>query len=433
MTRSWTWYRANQSRVLRWGTILGGFALVQLSVQSLNAVAGFLMVRSLDKPNYAWFTIISGMSAALSVLADSGIGSAVTSIGGGIWQDKNALSNLITAALRLRLKMAVLATLLVAPLSIWMLLLNGAPLTLALLLSTIVLVPVWNLSTAAVLNVVNRLHSRTWQLQIADLVPATVRALLTLVLVSSGLISPLTAMLAILISQAVQYAIVRNQVRPFISEKPDPDSISQYSKRVLQVIKHLYPNSLFICFQAQLAAWLISVFATTYEVADFGALNRLAIIYTLLAAPVLHSIAPAFARARTNQELNAIASITVVCYLTAIFILTLASYYFGDLILAILGAKYLNLQSVLPLAIATAGLSSLVQGIWELNVARGWTGLSKLIPVITVTVMFLAGWMIQPKALQSVLLFQFIILIPSCCLGFIQLLRGCQLATFQSQ
>ena len=407
--------------------------MVQLIVQALNAVAGFLMVRSLDKPNYAWFTIISGMSAALSVLADSGIGSAVTAIGGSIWQDKKALSSLITAALKLRLKMAALAALLVAPLSVWMLMRNNAPLSEALILTVIVLLPIWHLSTAAVLNVVNRLYSRTWQLQITDLAPALIRALLTLLLVAVGLISPLTAVLTLLVSQAIQYLIVHQQVRPYISETPDLAAIRLYSRRVLTVIKQLYPNCLFICFQAQLAAWLISVFATTYEVADFGALNRLAIIYTLLAAPVLHWIAPAFARARTNQELNTIASITVACYLATIFILTLVSHYFGEFILAILGAKYLNLQSVLPLAIATAGLNSLAQGTWELNVARGWTGLSKLIPVITVTVMFLAGWLIQPNALQSVLLFQFIILIPSCCLGFIQLLRGCHLATFQNQ
>ena len=316
--------------------------MVQLIVQALNAVAGFLMVRSLDKPNYAWFTIISGMSAALSVLADSGIGSAVTAIGGSIWQDKKALSSLITAALKLRLKMAALAALLVTPLSVWMLLRNNAPLSEALILTVIVLLPIWHLSTAAVLNVVNRLYSRTWQLQIADLAPALIRALLTLLLVAVGVITPLTAVLTLLVSQAIQYLIVHQQVRPYISETPDPAAIRVYSGRVLTVIKQLYPNCLFICFQAQLAAWLISVFATTYEVADFGALNRLAIIYTLLAAPVLHWIAPAFARAGTNKELNAIASITVACYLATIFILTLVSYYFGDLILAILGAKYIN-------------------------------------------------------------------------------------------
>ncbi len=407
--------------------------MVQLIVQALNAVAGFLMVRSLDKPNYAWFTIISGMSAALSVLADSGIGSAVTAIGGSIWQDKQALSSLITAALKLRLKMAALAALLIAPLSVWMLMRNCAPLSEAFILTVIVLLPIWHLSTAAVLNVVNRLYSRTWQLQIADLAPALIRALLTLLLVAVGLISPLTAVLALLVSQTIQYLIVHQQVRLYISETPDLDAIQLYSRKVLTVIKQLYPNCLFICFQAQLAAWLISVVATTYEVADFGALNRLAIIYTLLAAPVLHWIAPAFARARTNQELNTIASITVACYLITIFILTLISHYFEEFILAILGAKYINLQLVLPLAIATGGLNSLAQGTWELNVARGWTSLSKLIPLVTVTVMFLAGWILHPKALSSVLLFQFIILIPSCCLGLIQLVRGCRLTTFQTE
>jgi len=346
--------------------------MVQLIVQALNAVAGFLMVRSLDKPNYAWFTIISGMSAALSVLADSGIGSAVTAIGGSIWQDKKALSSLITAALKLRLKMAALAALLVAPLSVWMLLRNNAPLSEALILTVIVLLPIWHLSTAAVLNVVNRLYSRTWQLQIADLAPALIRALLTLLLVAVGLITPLTAVLTLLVSQAIQYFIVHQQVRPYISETPDLAAIQLYSGKVLKVIKQLYPNCLFVCIQGQLATWLISIFATTNEVADFGALSRLAIVFAIISGPVGQWIAPAFARAQTQRQMIIISSSTVTIYLFLLLSLTSITLIRGDLILAILGAKYQHLHTELALVVISMGLSSLVQLLWAFNMARSW-------------------------------------------------------------
>ncbi len=387
--------------------------MVQLIVQALNAVAGFLMVRSLDKPNYAWFTIISGMSAALSVLADSGIGSAVTAIGGSIWQDKKALSSLITAALKLRLKMAALAALLVAPLSVWMLMRNNAPVTEALILTVIVLLPIWHLSTAAVLNVVNRLYSRTWQLQIADLAPALIRALLTLLLVAVGLISPLTAVLTLLVSQAIQYLIVQQQVRSYISEIPDSAAIQRYSGKVLKVIKQLYPNCLFICFQGQLATWLISIFATTNEVADLGALNRLGVIFAVLGGPVGQYIAPEFARSQNQTRLKSLAGSLIFGYSAFCALLVLITCWKGDIFLWLLGEKYKHLHLELLLVVIGMSIAGLNSVIWALNFARGWveyvwlniplTILSQIIAAFIVplnTVKGLAGFTIATAVVQ---------------------------------
>jgi hypothetical protein len=330
------------------------------------------MVRSLDKPNYAWFTIISGMSAALSVLADSGIGSAVTAIGGSIWQDKKALSSLITAALKLRLKMAALAALLVAPLSVWMLMRNNAPLSEALILTVIVLLPIWHLSTAAVLNVVNRLYSRTWQLQIADLAPALIRAILTLLLVALGLISPLSAVLALLVSQAIQYLIVHQQVRPYISETPDLDAIRLYSGKVLKVIKQLYPNCLFVCIQGQIAAWLISIFATTSEVADLGALNRLSIVFTLVSGPMVQFAGPAFARIGDSSRLKKIAFSMVTIFCTFCVLLHVIIFYNTELLLSVLGSKYMHLKNEVLWIFAGMSVGGLNGIFWTMNYSKGW-------------------------------------------------------------
>jgi O-antigen/teichoic acid export membrane protein len=405
--------------------------MVQLIVQALNAVAGFLMVRSLDKPNYAWFTIISGMSAALSVLADSGIGSAVTAIGGSIWQDKKALSSLITAALKLRLKMAALAALLVAPLSVWMLMRNNAPLSEALILTVIVLLPIWHLSTAAVLNVVNRLYSRTWQLQIADLAPALIRALLTLLLVAVGLISPLSAVLALLVSQAIQYFIVHQQVRPYISETPDLDAIQLYSGRVLTVIKQLYPNCLFVCIQGQLATWLISIFATTNEVADLGALNRLGIIFAVLGGPVGQYIAPAFARTQIARRLKAMFGTVLTGYILFCTLFLIVIWLKGDLFLWLLGDKYQHLHAELLLVVLGMSLASINSIVWALNFAKGWVCYAWLSIPLTIFSQVASAFFIPLNSVSGLALFtilsslvQLCHALAICISGLLKLSRG---------
>ena len=191
---SWHWFSQNRHRVFRWGKIFGGLALTQLLVQVVNAVAGFLLVRTLPKPDYAWFTIASGMSAVLSILSDSGIGSAVTSIGGTVWKDNASLKALVMAAMRLRMQMAALASFLVACISLWLLRRNGAEWAASVMLTLLVLSPVWCLSTSAVLSVVNRLHSRTRELQIADAYPALLRVSLTFALLAAGWLTPVTAL-----------------------------------------------------------------------------------------------------------------------------------------------------------------------------------------------------------------------------------------------
>jgi len=351
---------------------MGGFAVVQLLVQALNAVSGFLLVRSMDKPDYAWFTIASGMSSMLAILSDSGVGIAVTSIGGTIWQDRASLKELVQAALRLRLKLAAIASVIVTGISLWLLLRNGAGLVTALGLTALVLAPFWQISTTAVLNVVNRLHSRTRQLQVADLVPAVVRASLTAALALLGGLSPLTALGAVLISQLTQYGIVRRQVLPLLDVELEPGGIETYTVRIWKMVHQQLPNCIFICIQGQITTWLISIFATSSEVADLGALNRLAIIYAVLGGPLVQFILPAFARTSDRRRLWIITVALVSGILAFSGLLLMAAWLKGDWFLWLLGARYAHLRQELLLVLAGMAIGTLSGIFWALNNTRAW-------------------------------------------------------------
>ena len=120
------------------------------------------------------------------------------------------------------------------------------------MLTALVLAPVWQVSTTSIFNAVNRLHSRTRQLQVADLVPAFVRTSLTAALALLGGLTPLTALVAVLVAHLAQYGVVRSQVLPVLGDV-QPTGIADHTARIWEVVHQLLPNCIFICIQGQLA------------------------------------------------------------------------------------------------------------------------------------------------------------------------------------
>lgn len=389
--------------------------MVQLVVQALNAVVGFLLVRTMEKPDYAWFTIANGMSTALAILSDSGVGIAVTSIGGTIWQDKASLKGLVQAALRLRLKLAAIASVVVSGISLWLLLRNGAGVVTALGLTALVLAPIWQISTTAVLNVVNRLHSRTHQLQFADLAPAVIRTALTAALALLGGLSPLTALGAVVIAQLTQYGIVRRQVLPLLGVDLEPREIKDHAVRIWKMVHQFLPSSIFWCLQGQLTTWLISVFATTSEVADLGALNRLAILFAVIGGPLGQFILPAFARTSDRRRLWLITLALVSGIIAFSGLLLLAAWLKGDWFLWLLGARYAHLHQELLLVLAGMAIGNLSAIVWGLNNTRAWIRRIWLTIPVTLASQVVAAFLFDLSNVKGVASFIIASAAVQCC------------------
>jgi O-antigen/teichoic acid export membrane protein len=67
--------------------IIAPYVTVQLMVQLLSSAVGILIVRSVTQREYAIFTIAMTIQGTLISLADIGISSALSGIGGKVWQD----------------------------------------------------------------------------------------------------------------------------------------------------------------------------------------------------------------------------------------------------------------------------------------------------------------------------------------------------------
>src|SRR5262245_11477811 len=258
--------------------LLGKFVTVQVAVQAMGVASGILLVRALSQTEYAYFTLANSMMATMAILADSGIGIALSSIGGKVWQDRQRFGELINTALRMRRYLAAVAAVAVTPIMIWLLLSNGASKLYAVVITLIVLLGVNYQLLTGVLMIVPRLRSQITRVQKLDSLVAGSR----LLLVSAAFFLFLDAAVAIaasIIGVALQYILLSRWVRDGI--EPSAPVNNDDRRTMVGIVKHQAPNAVFYCLQGQLTVWLISVFGTTKNIAEVGALGRLGMVFSV--------------------------------------------------------------------------------------------------------------------------------------------------------
>lgn len=356
-------------KVTYWMKTLGKFISVQLVVQVLGMVSGIFLVRTLDQTQYAYYTIALTMQTTMNLLADMGISIGLSSIGGKVWQDKYRFGQLINTALRLRFVLAVIAILVVTPILLWMLIKNGASLIYAILITIVVLVGLNFQLTTVVLVVVPRLHSQISRVRNLDLLTAISR----LALLGVAYLTWFNAAVAIATTSVV-FGLQRLILGHWVTDSIDTKASINLEDRkfILTKVKELAPNSVFFCIQTQLTVWLISIFGNTNNVAEIGALGRIAIIFAVLASIMNSIVLPSFTRCHSRKLLRIrYFQILSLYLLFGLFILGISVLFSGELIW-IIGNKYSHLKNELTLVIISMVFTSIIDTMWSLNAAKGW-------------------------------------------------------------
>jgi O-antigen/teichoic acid export membrane protein len=407
-------FEIRNSAWLRRANTLSRFVTVQVAVQGLGIASGILLVRTLSKPEYAYFTLAFSMLSTMSILADSGISIALSSIGGRVWQDRSRFGELINTALRLRRYLAAVAALAVAPVLLWLLIRSGSPRTYAALITLTVLIGLNYQLLAGLLMVVPRLHSQLGRVQTLDGLAAAVRLALLLAAYFVFL-NAAVAIWATIISVIVQYAVLNRWVSDNIDRRAaiNPDD----QREMLGIVKHQAPNAVFYCLQGQLTVWLISVFGNTQSIAEIGALGRLSVVFAVISATMGSVVLPAFARCQSPRELR----VRYFQVLSGFCVLGLglvgSAALFPDQILWILGSKYAHLRSELLLMMVMAASSAVIAAMWSLNSTKAWIKYSWLnIPCVLATQIVLL-MVLDVSTLRGVILFGTFSLVPNFLLN----------------
>jgi O-antigen/teichoic acid export membrane protein len=355
---------------MRWLRLSSVVGVSQVAVQGISALTGLMLVRALSKADYALITIAGSMLATISLLADGGIGSAITAMSGRAVPDRAAVSSAIRACLVTRNRLAWLSLFLTLPPFYWLLTSTGLSAGGSLLLLGLGAITVWPSTDAKFLAVPLRIMGRVHETQQIDMAGGAVRFLLTgaVILVGFGKLMP--AFVATVSATWVQSWLVHRSLRRQVDLSiPASD---QDIHEVNTFVRSLYANHIFFCIQGQIATWIISWTSGTDQIADIGALGRLAVIFSILAALYHYLVMPNLATTRSARQLRWKFCVTFVATLGAVMALIAAAWLFPQPLLWILGGAYGHLDHELLLVFAAQGVAFANSILWIFLQMRGW-------------------------------------------------------------
>lgn len=360
---------SRSDRLKRIGKPLASFFGVQIIVQILTMISGLLLVRTMSKSEYAFYTIANSMQGAINLLGDSGIGSALTAIGGVVWQDKQRFGELIQTALEFRKKFGIAIFATVGPIMWWLLYSNGASVGYALLISGVVLAGAGLSLVHGVLIVVPRLHARVSQLQNAELILAASR-LAIIGIACFTFLNAFVALLIVFLTLSLQNILYRRWAAIDADLKAAPNP--QDREKIWKTVRSQAPSVFFYCIQGQISVVIIGLFGSTTAVANLGALGRITIFFTILSSLMANVVLPRFARCQTRVRIRKMYIQIVGCYFAATTLFSLTIILLAHKILSILGSKYAGLENELIYLTLGAVAAAMTGVLYSLNATKGW-------------------------------------------------------------
>lgn len=356
-------------RVRNWSNLLARFMVVQLAVQALSALGGIIVVRTLTKQDYAYFTIANSGMLAVIGLINSGVTYGVSAIGGRLWRDSGRLARLVTTAHKVSRGPTALAVVPLIVMVVWLLHQNGCTLGLVSVLTLLVLAGAVFQLSYSILVVAPRLRGAYRILQRMDILTAFAR----LLLISAAALLFMNAPVVLAIYAAAycgQWLFVRSWVvrNVGVDAGVDPDIEAE----LRGVTRRQWLNEIYAAFQGQISVFLLSAFGTTAAVADLGALTRFYVIFAALGATMQAVVLPAFARCQDPAKLRPLYLQIVGVNAVIGFCPVVLAAFAPQAFLWLLGAKYMNLSWELLLVSVSAGFSVISSTTYGLNTSRAW-------------------------------------------------------------
>ena len=357
------------SNFFYWFKLLSKFVSIQLIVQAINLFVGILIIWKLSKQEYAYFTIANTLQSTISLLADIGIGTSLAALGGKIWQDKYRFGQLINTAINLRYYLAGISVVVIVPILGWMLISNGASIRYTVLIVLFVLIGLNFQLTNTVLIVIPRLHSQIKRIQNLDIFISLSR----LILIGLAYTTFLNTATTIAISSIVfglQHLFLNKWAIESIDRKAPVNSEDRGF--IISTIKKSLPSTIFFGFQGQLNVLLISIFGSTTNIAEIGALGRISVIFSLISSIMTSIVLPAFSRCQSYEILIKRYFQIVLSFIIFGTLLVFICFLMPNQILFVLGNKYSNLKNELLLMIVLTVVNSLAEMMSSFNLSKAW-------------------------------------------------------------
>ena len=360
--------KCETSRFQKWSSRLVSFVVGQGSVQLLNLISGFLLVRWLTVKDYAAYSLVTGFQGSIGVLVELGLGSSIVALAAGR-TDPQVIGTYIcsTRHYRNRFFFALLPVVMVVfPI---LTLRQGWSVPLTAVLLGAILTTLYFQSWATYYSVPLLIYQKLVLYYRTPTILGVVRLVSSLCLYFLTLLSSVTAVWISSLSTVAQGWLYKRHSANLIIE---PLTCSpEANKEVLGFIRPLMPSTIFFALQGQISILLITWYGKTGSIAEVGALGRIGQLFVMLGAfngvvvaPYIASVAKHKLLLRYLQVLAGAMGISVI--------LAVFTAISPNFLLWILGEKYNHLKSELFWMMASACIAYLTGVMWTMHSARKW-------------------------------------------------------------
>ncbi|WP_035899264.1 hypothetical protein [Leeuwenhoekiella sp. MAR_2009_132] len=394
-------------KIFSWTKLVSLAGSSQILIQVLGLLGGILIIRLLTKQEYAYYTLANTMLGTMTLLADGGVAAGVVAEGGKIWKNKVKLGVVLETGLNLRKKFAFYSLLVSIPVLLYLLINNNASWYTAILITACLIPAFLSALSDTILQVPLKLHQEVKDLQKNQIIVALVRLLL---ISSSMFFLPFTFIA--LLANGIPRIFGNRRLKKIAERHVDyeVEASEEVQKRILIMVKRILPGTIYFCLSAQIIIWILSFYGSTEEIANVGALYRIATILIVMDVIFNTLILPRFARLQADGAMLLTRSIQILAlaFLTLAFIAS-AIYILSDYALWVLGDEYAGLNFELLLIILGMGIQNIAHLTLSLANSKGWV-LNPLLSIsINIIVLVLGIFIFNLKSIIGILTFNIFI------------------------
>lgn len=351
--------------------VVASYASLNILGRIIQMIGAFLIVRSLAKTEYAWYSLANNLVSALGMFTVTGIGTGLMPLAGEAARDRLKLGSVLASAARFRRSLLLVGSLAGIPVFVYLLLHSGCSVWKTTLLVGAALISVLMSIAAQMFSTPLSLARRYSIPQWENIMNSTLRLALLAVLVAWATADAVTVMIVTVLAplpSVFGWLLPKAREHAAFEQQPDPAATLRLKKHFLVGL----PTSLTYLFEAQIAAIIVGFVGNIDKVADLGAISRVSLI---LQVPL--SIASGVLLPRMSAELDPKrlwkmwTGSSLLALLGGTVILA-AGWFMREPLLRLLGPEYAGLQQELVFFLAFQVFAFVVTVAATPIQSKGW-------------------------------------------------------------
>lgn len=391
-------------RLSRLTGLLVAFATGQGTLQIINLLGNLYLLRALSIDNYAQYSLALAFQNTAVSLTSLTLTDTIIPLVGPRTGDRMVVGRYVRAAQRVRtllyltvLPVCILSFLIVFGRHAW-------PRSNQLVLLTCVVLSLYFSIQVSCYSAPLIMARRLYTYYLAQTVPSALKLACYVVVAYARVLSAGVAAAIGTLSVLLSALMTRTRSADLMTLPSQSDPTAR--REIVALALPSLPASLFSAFQPQLALLLVSIFGQSTQIAEIGALSRIAQMFLILNTANALLVEPYVARLPPDRLASAYVRILSLAFALEATLVA-SSFVYPAPLLLLLGPHYADLGAMVPWVVLAASLSTFANLLWVMNRGRRWIFWRGSILEVACLTIFQVGyvWLVGVRSLETAVLF----------------------------